>query len=104
MEIKDLIPGNIYHISEGECYFIFRYTKQAYINGGLDSNRVEGDYGVGNFRRLEFTDGDCWITNRNLRNATPQEEHWLNECISKNKLIPEIDIDFSNIKPNYEIY
>lgn len=98
VDIKDLKIGNIYHISEGKRFLIFRYEKMS------DEHRVLGWYVSNMDGKWKFNHSTPYVTGRNLRVATYEETLWLETCIKENKFIPLEYIKMDNIRNDYEIW
>lgn len=70
------------------------YSHYVYSKGGIDCN-AEIEYRINNSSHGYD----------NQRDATPQEKHWLEECIKQNKIIPYQEaMKTFNGQPIYEIY
>jgi hypothetical protein len=104
MKIEDLIPSLYYYIEENNTFYIFKYVKQSkHFNGGLDEDRVDADYGLGDMNGgLVFykNNANAFVTGRNLREASYEEKLWLETCIKEDKLVPKEEINTNY----YEIY
>ncbi len=96
MKPEDLIKGEYYHVNEDGDFAIFVMKEVT------DRYRVRSKYFIGTFTNLDFKkQQEIYIIGRNPRLATPEEKHWLDLCISNNKLMDKPAI---NSNPTYEIY
>lgn len=95
LEISQLHPGKVYHldIERSETNFtnlVFRFKSVSMMqNGVIDPDRVVGSYcneSVGTFKKGE-ADDTPFVTGRNLRAATAEEEKWLLACELSGKYV-----------------
>lgn len=79
MELKDLKKGDIiYHHAITKCIVIFDHLDGDTICGIQHVSITNNKYEKGGYRKSYLTE---------LRLATPEEKHWLQECIKAKKFI-----------------
>lgn len=100
MDIKDTTKGEIYTCVNGQGE-LFIYTC------GKSGEQIFNQFICSSLTKKEFRsapNGSCYSWS-NLRESTPQEIHWLKECIKVGKGIYFEDaMKTFNGEPQYEIY
>lgn len=82
--VNELIEGEIYWTDEPKTY-IFKTNK----NGKGYSSYIHENCSY------RYNNDEIYKWRGNIRLATLEEKHWLNECIKANKFIPFNEIKFN---------
>lgn len=89
MEIKDLKEGEIYNSDcnnennyNGSYLFMYNSTLNKYNYIGYNYSINTSEKAGNNFNKLSY---HGW--KKDIKLATPEQKHWLNECIKADKYI-----------------